>query len=678
MADNEVTISLEVLDNATKNLDKISKSVENLEKQFNKSSEKAASSFETFQGVLGAELAIKGMEAIGEAATELFNIFITDGIKAAQAEESALNALGFALASAGKLTEGAVQGFEEFSQALEKNSKFSGAAITNAAALVESLGNLDQSGLKRATQATVDLASALRIDLDTAARLVGKAAEGNVESFKKFGLQIKKSEDNASTFANALTAIEKRFGGAGLNAINTYEGALTQAKNSFEELIKVTGNAIIKNQVVIGVIKGVADVFNELTDNAKPLQQIFAETIANGILTTIDALILLTGILQPIEKVFTAVFSSIGTAIATVAAAAVQAANGEFKAAFKTIEDGALQTGKAIFDNLIDNEGLSGTLGTAFAKIRTTAGAAFDDLKKGLVETGSELTNNTEVLTQYTDEQIKAAQAGTALAASLTSVQSQLAVETEALNIALAERLISIQDFEDARLGILAATQEQELNNLKASLAQKEISEETYSSAVIALDRKTAVERQKIEADRAAKEKQLRELRIQQTADFFGNLSSLTQSGNKDLFEVGKAAAYAQALVQSYLAITKALAEGGPFLGPLLAASIAIKTGVQLANISATKLAGGIDSVPGVGTRDNFPAILAPGERVIPAKSNQDLTKFLSGSGDTNVLLSELISVIGSQNPQTIVNIGNKEIVNTINDSINSGRSIAV
>jgi hypothetical protein len=677
VADNEVTISLEVLDNATKNLDKISKSVENLEKQFNKSSEKAASSFETFQGVLGAELAIKGIEALGEAATELFNIFITDGIKAAQAEESALNALGFALASAGKLTEGAVQGFEEFSQALEKNSKFSGAAITNAAALVESLGNLDQSGLKRATQATVDLASALRIDLDTAARLVGKAAEGNVESFKKFGLQIKKSEDNASTFANALSAIEKRFGGAGLNAINTYEGALTQAKNSFEELIKVTGNAIIKNQVVIGVIKGVADVFNELTDNAKPLQQVFAEGIANAILTTVDAFTLLFGLLQPIEQLFRATFGSIGQAVAATAAAVASAANGDFKGALEIIKSGVEDTGKAFTEGL-NADGLSGTLGSAFAKIRTSAGAAFDDLKKGLVETGSELTNNTEVLTQYTEAQLKAAEAGTSLAQSLTTVQAQLAVETEALNIALAERAISIQDFEDARLGILAATQEQELQQLNAALEQKRISEETYASAVIALNRKTAVEAQKIEADRNQKELALRELRLQQAATFFGNLTSLSKTGNKDLFEISKAAGYAEASINGYIAITRALREGGPFLGPLLAASIAIKTGVELANISATKLAGGIDSVPGVGTRDNFPAILAPGERVIPAKSNQDLTKFLSGSGDTNVLLSELISVIGSQNPQTIVNIGNKEIVNTINDSINSGRSIAV
>ncbi|MEO6078068.1 MAG: hypothetical protein ABIP54_04740, partial [Candidatus Andersenbacteria bacterium] len=52
-------------------------------------------------------------------------------------------------------------------------------------------------------------------------------------------------------------------------------------------------------------------------------------------------------------------------------------------------------------------------------------------------------------------------------------------------------------------------------------------------------------------------------------------------------------------------------------------------------------LAGGIDSVPGTGSQDNFPAVLAPGERVVPRETNQDLTAFLEAR----------------QGPQTIINV---------------------
>ena len=37
----------------------------------------------------------------------------------------------------------------------------------------------------------------------------------------------------------------------------------------------------------------------------------------------------------------------------------------------------------------------------------------------------------------------------------------------------------------------------------------------------------------------------------------------------------------------------------------------------------------GIESVPGIGTRDNFPAMLTPGEGVVDAKTNQKLVKAL-------------------------------------------------
>ena len=60
---------------------------------------------------------------------------------------------------------------------------------------------------------------------------------------------------------------------------------------------------------------------------------------------------------------------------------------------------------------------------------------------------------------------------------------------------------------------------------------------------------------QQLKAREAAK---YQEVQLQQVSSFFGGLASLQQAGSKRLFEVGKAAALAQALIDGYAAIQKA------------------------------------------------------------------------------------------------------------------------
>lgn len=77
-------------------------------------------------------------------------------------------------------------------------------------------------------------------------------------------------------------------------------------------------------------------------------------------------------------------------------------------------------------------------------------------------------------------------------------------------------------------------------------------------------------------------------------------------------FEQNKKISMAEAVIQGSLAIVKALAEGGPILGPILAAAIGALTAAQLAIISSTTYQGGSSSggtsVPrniSVGERSN-------------------------------------------------------------------------
>lgn len=116
------------------------------------------------------------------------------------------------------------------------------------------------------------------------------------------------------------------------------------------------------------------------------------------------------------------------------------------------------------------------------------------------------------------------------------------------------------------------------------------------------------------------------------------DLSSLRNSNNKEAFEVGQAAAIAQATISTFQGATSAFAAlaGIPVVGPALgtlAAGAAIAAGLaNVQNIAATKFAGqadeGMDSVPSNLAGKSF--ILSAGEAVIQPEANKDLRDFLS------------------------------------------------
>jgi len=165
--------------------------------------------------------------------------------------------------------------------------------------------------------------------------------------------------------------------------------------------------------------------------------------------------------------------------------------------------------------------------------------------------------------------------------------------------------------------------------------------------------------------------------RLAAVGAFFGGLASISAFGGKQNFEIAKRAAQAEAIIAGALAFSKALASAPPPFGAIFAAGVAIKTASQIRTIEGTTLQTGIDSVPGTGTADNFPALLAPGERVVPTKTNQDLTEFLAGSGTQTELLQIIADRLANIEPVAMVQIGNQDILTSVNDAIDEGGTLA-
>ncbi|MCD1609841.1 tape measure protein [Stutzerimonas kunmingensis] len=80
---------------------------------------------------------------------------------------------------------------------------------------------------------------------------------------------------------------------------------------------------------------------------------------------------------------------------------------------------------------------------------------------------------------------------------------------------------------------------------------------------------------------------------VNSSADFFGNMAVLSQSGNKELGAIGKAAAIAQATMQGFVAVGNALAVPPYPVGLALAASAAVVTAANVAQIAGVGFSAG-------------------------------------------------------------------------------------
>jgi len=134
------------------------------------------------------------------------------------------------------------------------------------------------------------------------------------------------------------------------------------------------------------------------------------------------------------------------------------------------------------------------------------------------------------------------------------------------------------------------------------------------------------LEKDKLLADQ---ERRLQEYRLNTAKDVaggmaavFDNLYQLTGRKQKEFFYLSKAAALAQAIINTSQAITKALAQGG-MMGPVMAAVIAAQGAVQIARISAQRLATG-GPILGYSPHEKADNILirgTAGEWVIPVRA---------------------------------------------------------
>lgn len=168
----------------------------------------------------------------------------------------------------------------------------------------------------------------------------------------------------------------------------------------------------------------------------------------------------------------------------------------------------------------------------------------------------------------------------------------------------------------------------------------------------------------KTQAARLKFNEQTWQQRAQQSQAGLAALASIQYTGSREAFEIGKAASIAQALVSIPSTAIKAYESlaGIPFVGPGLgaaAAAAAVVAGTARINqIRSTKFQafqdGGLvqGGIPGV---DSVPALLTPGEVVVPERNFKDL-KMSDG---------EVVTLLGSikQSMEMLISLQSEQAI---------------
>jgi len=116
----------------------------------------------------------------------------------------------------------------------------------------------------------LNFSTAMGVDLQTAASLVGKTLGSSTNALARYGIEVDATADTTEKLAQITAALDAKFAGAAETAAKTGLGPLTQLKNSAGDLGEEFGKLLIPElNKLVGVLRGVIDTINSLDQGQK-------------------------------------------------------------------------------------------------------------------------------------------------------------------------------------------------------------------------------------------------------------------------------------------------------------------------------------------------------------------------------------------------------------------------
>jgi len=230
------------------------------------STQKSAGAFKTLAAGVAA-----GVAAFYAAAKALRGLikWMGDAIEKAGIQQMAEKEVAAALESTGREVFKNTEHFKEYASRLQQATVFGDEQILSAQALMVQLTKLDREGLDMATKGAIGLASVYKQDLQAATTLVGKALAGNYGALSRYGIMVDRTATDEEKRASVLRQLQIMYQRAEAET-DTYQGSVKQLSNTYGDLKEKAGDAVIKNEELLGLIKTATQAIRDFIDAGYP------------------------------------------------------------------------------------------------------------------------------------------------------------------------------------------------------------------------------------------------------------------------------------------------------------------------------------------------------------------------------------------------------------------------
>lgn len=234
-------------------------------KEFNKvggAAEKELGKTEDRTKRVGSQMQATGVAMIGAGALIVGAMYKT----AQAAEEANVEHLKLdnTLKNSPQLANANKQAFLDQATALQKLVVVDDEAVIGTQAMLGQFG-LTQAQILEMTPLVVDLSRKMGVDLDTAARMVGKSVDGSSGALKKAGITVDETAFKTDHYKATMDALSGKVGGYAQAEGATFAGQLEITKNRLHDVVEGVGvGAVDAFNKMLGPVQAVAGRFTEL------------------------------------------------------------------------------------------------------------------------------------------------------------------------------------------------------------------------------------------------------------------------------------------------------------------------------------------------------------------------------------------------------------------------------
>jgi len=196
------------------------------------------------QSVAGVASLAAGIGAAVVAFQKIKKV-VDESIKAYGVQELAVRKLENAIKITGKASTISTSEMVKLAKALQGVTTYGDEVTVSAMAMLQQLSNLSNTGLKQVVPLVQDFASAMGIDLETAATLVGKTLGSSTNALSRYGLEVDMTGTKEEKLANLTQAMREKFGGMAEAIGDTATGSMIKLENAVSDLQESFGELVV-------------------------------------------------------------------------------------------------------------------------------------------------------------------------------------------------------------------------------------------------------------------------------------------------------------------------------------------------------------------------------------------------------------------------------------------------